>query len=473
LRERRAPDKDFAMKRLAIIGLDCAAPALVFDRFAADLPNLRRLMDAGSWGPLLSCDPPITVPAWSCMTASRDAGQLGFYGFRNRGNYSYEAYQIADSRSVRVPRLWEILSQAGHDVIVHGVPQTYPVTPVRGAMVSCFLTPSTKSQYTYPAELKPIVEQVAGGYVLDVEDFRTDDKRALLGRIHDKTAKHFKVARHLLTTQPWQFFMMVEMGVDRVHHGFWRFMDPANRNYQPGNPLEDSIREYYRAVDREVGEVLALIPSDCAVMVVSDHGAKSMEGGVCVNEWLIEHGYLTLKEYPNKPTPITAAAIDWDKTRAWGDGGYYARIFLNVRGREPQGTIAAGDYEAMRSQLAKELEAICDAQGRPLGTRALRPQDIYREVGGVAPDLIVYFGDLNWRSVGSVGLGNILTYENDTGPDDANHDYNGIFILDERGSRPAVTRGRVEGRQLYDVAPTALRLMGLEPLPGMIGRSWV
>jgi predicted AlkP superfamily phosphohydrolase/phosphomutase len=94
-------------------------------------------------------------------------------------------------------------------------------------------------------------------------------------------------------------------------------------------------------------------------------------------------------------------------------------------------------------------------------------------VGGVAPDLIVYFGDLNWRSVGSVGLGNILTYENDTGPDDANHDYNGIFILDERGSRPAVTRGRVEGRQLYDVAPTALRLMGLEPLPGMIGRSWV
>ncbi len=82
MRECDAPDKDFAMKRLAIIGLDCAAPALVFDRFA-DLPNLRRLMDAGSWGPLLSCDPPITVPAWSCMTASRDPGQLGFYGFRS------------------------------------------------------------------------------------------------------------------------------------------------------------------------------------------------------------------------------------------------------------------------------------------------------------------------------------------------------------------------------------------------------
>jgi predicted AlkP superfamily phosphohydrolase/phosphomutase len=461
------------MKRLAIIGLDCAAPALVFERFAGDLPNLRRLMEGGSWGSLLSCDPPITVPAWSCMTASRDAGQLGFYGFRNRKDHSYDGYQIADSRSVRVPRLWEIVSQSGHDVIVHGVPQTYPVTPVRGAMVSCFLTPSTKSQYTHPAELKPIVEQVSGGYVLDVEDFRTGDKRALLGRIHDKTAKHFKVARHLLTTRPWDFFMMVEMGVDRVHHGFWRFMDPANRNYVAGNPLEDSIREYYRAVDREVGELISLLPSDCAVMVVSDHGAKSMEGGVCVNEWLIERGYLRLKEYPSRPTPITTASIDWSKTKAWGDGGYYARIFLNVRGREPQGTIAPGEYESFRAQLASELEAIADEQGRRLGTRVLRPQDIYREVNGVAPDLIVYFGDLNWRSVGSVGLRTILTYENDTGPDDANHDYRGIFILNERGSRPDTVRGRMEGRQLYDVAPSALRLMGLQPPLAMIGRSWI
>jgi predicted AlkP superfamily phosphohydrolase/phosphomutase len=461
------------MKHLAIIGLDCAAPALVFDRFAAELPNLRRLMEGGAWGPLLSSDPPITVPAWSCMTASRDAGQLGFYGFRNRRDHSYDGYQIADSKAVRVPRIWDLLSQAGRDVIVHGVPQTYPVQPVRGVMVSCFLTPSTKSQYTYPPQLKAMIEQAAGGYVLDIEDFRTDDKAALLGRIYDKTRKHFAAARQLLKTQPWQFFMMVEMGVDRIHHAFWRFMDPANRNYQPGHPLENSIREYYRYVDSEVGEIISLLPSDCAVMVVSDHGAKSMDGGVCVNEWLIANGYLKLKEYPSRPTPIGAAQIDWQHTRAWGDGGYYARIFLNVEGREPQGTVAATQYEAQRAQLARELEGICDAEGRPLGTRALVPADIYREVNGVAPDLLVYFGDLRWRSVGSVGLKTILTYDNDTGPDDANHDYNGIFILNERGSRPASVRGRVEGRRLYDVAPTALRLMDLEPPPGMIGQSWV
>jgi len=459
------------MKKLAIIGLDCAAPKLVFENFRDELPNLRALIDNGIWGPLRSCDPPITVPAWSCMTSSRDPGQLGFYGFRNRRDYSYDAYQIADSRAVRVPRLWEILSGAGFQVIVHGVPQTYPVTKVNGAMVSCFLTPSTQSEYTYPPTLKPIVERVAEGYVLDVDDFRTNDKRALLERIHDKTRKHFRVARHLLATEPWQFFMMVEMGVDRVHHGFWRYMDPVHRDYQRGHELEYAIRDYYRAVDREVGELIAALPSDCAVMVVSDHGAKAMAGGVCVNEWLIEHGYLRLKSYPSRPTQIGQAEIDWANTKAWGDGGYYARVFLNVRGREPQGLIPREQYDQVRAELARGLEAITDEAGRPLGTKALRPEQLYREVNGVAPDLIVYFGDLNWRSVGSVGLKSVLTHENDTGPDDANHDYNGIFILDRRGERPAARRGRVEGLTLYDVAPTVLKMFGLTPSPEMIGRS--
>ncbi len=65
----------------------------------------------------------------------------------------------------------------------------------------------------------------------------------------------------------------------------------------------------------------------------------------------------------------------------------------------------------------------------------------------------------------------MLTHENDTGPDDANHDYNGIFILDERGSRAGAKRGASTGLTLYDVAPTALRMLGMEPLPIMIGRS--
>ena len=61
-------------------------------------------------------------------------------------------------------------------------------------------------------------------------------------------------------------------------------------------------------------------------MVVSDHGAKRMDGGICVNEWLIANGYLTVSEKPSTTIPFSKAKIDWSKTKAWGDGGYDVRV---------------------------------------------------------------------------------------------------------------------------------------------------
>ena len=88
-------------RRVAVIGLDCADPKLVFDRWLDELPNIRGLVERGTWGPLRSVDPPITVPAWSCMLTGRDPGELGIYGFRNRTDYSYDALGVADSRARR------------------------------------------------------------------------------------------------------------------------------------------------------------------------------------------------------------------------------------------------------------------------------------------------------------------------------------------------------------------------------------
>jgi predicted AlkP superfamily phosphohydrolase/phosphomutase len=449
--------------KLAIIGLDCATPQLVFDRFRDSLPNLARLMAEGAWGPLESSHPPITVPAWACMMSGYDPGQLGIYGFRNRKDHSYDGYAIASSQSLRHDRVWDVLSKTGRKVILLGVPLTYPVKPINGCVVADFLTPSTQSEYTYPRDLKSEIERVAGGYVLDVEDFRTDDKAALLERIYEKTRKHFAVAKHLLTTKEWDFFMMVEMGVDRIHHGFWSFMDPTHRSYQKGNPFEHAIRDYYRYIDREVGQILDLLPPDAVVLVVSDHGAKRLDGGICFNEWLIQQGYLTVKEYPDRPTPLDKVQIDWARTKAWGDGGYYGRLFLNVKGREPQGVVDPGDYEQVRTELIEKIAAIQDPHGNPMGSKAYRPEELYREVRGVAPDLLVYFGDLFWRSVGSIGSKSVYTFENDTGPDGANHDWHGIFLLNRNGCREAhLTPGPTSGLTVYDIAPLVLRVFDRE-----------
>jgi predicted AlkP superfamily phosphohydrolase/phosphomutase len=456
--------------RALVIGLDCAAPQLVFDQWLDQLPTIRGLTERGAWGVLRSCDPPITVPAWSSMTSSRSPGSLGFYGFRNRRDHSYDKLTFADSRSVRVPRVWDLLSTRGRPVIVLGVPQTYPVSRVNGVMVSCFLTPDTEtSQYTYPAGLKGEIEALVGRYLVDVRNFRTEDKDRLLAEIEEMTEKRFRVAEHLLETRPWDLFFMVEMGTDRIHHGFWRFTDSEHRLYEAGNQYEQAMLDYYRALDAKLGRLLRFADEDTAILLVSDHGAKRMDGGICVNEWLRREGYLHLKEEPDGPTRLTPDLIDWNRTTAWGEGGYYCRLFLNVEGREPEGIVPADQYERVRAELKDRLEGLGDDQGRPIGTLAHRPEELYGEALGVAPDLLVYFGDLYWRSIGQVGTGTVHVFENDTGPDDANHAHEGLYILVADGVEP----GRAEERDLRDVAPTLLRLLGEEVPADMEGTSLV
>ncbi len=460
------------IEKVAIIGLDCADPHLMFERFVDDLPAQKGLMAAATYGKLESSMPPITVPAWSCMASSKDPGTLGIYGFRNRADYSYDKLSIATSLAVKEPRLWDILSQHGKKVIVLGVPGTFPIVhPPNGIMVTSFMTPSKDSDYTWPKELKAEIDQVAPDYQLDVRNFRTDDKDWLIKQIYDMTTERFKLARHLVTTKEWDFFWMVEMGPDRLYHGFWQYMDPNHHRYEPGNPLENCIRDYHKFLDEQIGELLAVMDLDkTAVMWASDHGAQLMHGGVCFNDWLIREGYLTLKETPAEPTRLADVEINWKKTRAWGEGGYYARCFINVKGREPNGQIKQRKYEAFRDELIERLESMVDHNGKPMGTKIYKPEAIYRKVNNIPPDLIVLFGNLDWRSVGTVGNPSIYTFENDTGPDDANHARHGMYLL----HHPSLSaRGRDDTASLYDVAPTVLTMLDL-PVPGdMRGKSLV
>jgi predicted AlkP superfamily phosphohydrolase/phosphomutase len=230
------------------------------------------------------------------------------------------------------------------------------------------------------------------------------------------------------------------------------------------------VRDYYRYLDDEVGSLLELLDDETVVLVVSDHGARPLDGGFCVNEWLIREGLLALSHYPEEVTPFARLDVDWGKTRAWSEGGYYARVFLNVQGREPDGVIAPADYEAFRDDLKARLEATTDPEGRPLGTLVFKPEEVYRTVRNVAPDLIVHFGALAWRSVGGVGYPTVHVRENDTGPDDCNHAQHGAFIL-AAPNNPV--QGVVEGARLLDIAPTLLELGGHDRPASMQGRSLV
>lgn len=455
--------------KILIIGLDCAAPARLFGD--ERLVNIRRLMEGGCYGRLESVIPPITIPAWMCMSTSQDPGSLGVYGFRNRGDTSYDKLTIVNAKSIRTTAMWDYLAMEGRKSVIIGVPPSYPPRKVNGICVGCFLVPDTKTdEYTHPPHIKDEIARLVGDYPVDVKGFRTDQKDWLKEQIWQMTAKHFEVVRHYLLNAEWDYFHFVEIGLDRVHHGFWSYCDPKHPDYVPGNPYQSVIDDYYLMLDREIGTVLEQLSDDTIVLVVSDHGAEPLFGGFCVNEWLIREGLLVLEEYPTQVTPFGKLKVDWSKTKVWSEGGYYARVFLNIEGREPSGVIPRADVMRFRDELKAKLEATTDPDGRPLGTLVFKPEETYRNVKNVPPDLIVHFGALSWRSIGGVGYNRIHVKENDTGPDDCNHAQFGAFIL-AAPNNPL--RGEIEGAKLLDIAPTLFDLGGYEIPEAFQGRSLV
>ena len=87
---------------------------------------------------------------------------------------------------------------------------------------------------------------------------------------------------------------------------------------------------------------------------------------------------------------------------------------------------------------------------------------------GVAPDLIVYFGSLYWRSVGTIGGGKLHTFENDTGPDGANHAQNGMILWRPAGG--VAGQRQIEGAKITDIAPTILSILDQPIPPDMEGK---
>ncbi|MCS7126404.1 MAG: alkaline phosphatase family protein [Aigarchaeota archaeon] len=453
------------MRKILIIGLDAAVPDLVFNEFRDELINLTYLAENGIYGRLTSCHPPITIPAWVVMVTGVNPGRLGLYGFRHRKSFSYTEITLPTSLSVKEKRIWDYVTDKGGKVCLVGVPPTYPPQPINGWLISCLMTPDTKRQYTFPPEFRNEIESLVGEYIIDV-GFRKENRRKILEEIFTMTERRFKIIKYMLKSKKWDFFTFVEIGLDRVQHAFWKYFDKNHHLYEAGNTFEYIIKDYYKYLDKEIGEILSLIDSDTVVLVVSDHGAKRMKGAFCINEWLKSEGYLKLIEEPKNVVDLENTKVDWSNTIAWAWGGYYARIFLNVKGRERNGIVDPKDYEWVREQLRSELLKIRGPNDEKWNTKVYFPEELYPICNGDPPDLMVYFDDLYWRAAGTLGQKNYYLPENDTGPDDAVHDYDGIFILSDLQS----TIHKKTDITIYDVAPTLLEIMSIRVPDYMEGK---
>ncbi len=445
--------------KVFVLGLDCAPPRILYDRYGVDIPNIESFLKECSRYELVSCFPPITIPAWLCMFTGLTPGELGIYGFRHRKPGDVKESYIVDARRVKAKTLWDELSSKNRRVCVVGVPPTYPPKPINGVMITDFTTPSSEKPYTWPPWLKRDIEAKFGKYIFDVV-YRSWEKEKVFRELMEMLDQHLNVVKWLIKEKKWDLFIYVEIAIDRAHHAFWRYFDKEHPKYEYHPVLSDAIPTVYKKIDQWFEEVLTLLPKDVAIVIVSDHGVKAMKGAFAINEWLIKQGYLKLKEKPKrKGMDLTRELIDWNSTIAWGWGGYYSRIFINLEGREPYGVVKKEEYEDVVNQLKKDLEKVKGPNGEQWKNIVVKPSEVYPEVNGDAPDLMVVFDDLSWRAAGTIGWECEYLEENDRGPDDAVHDWIGVFALyNPSGTLGKGFKGRIKIEEVYGVLHKLLEL---------------
>jgi predicted AlkP superfamily phosphohydrolase/phosphomutase len=254
----------------------------------------------------------------------------------------------------------------------------------------------------------------------------------------------------------------------------WRHGDPKYPS-APNHPAFDpeishrhvhDIENFYRDVDRALGEIRKRLPGDTLLLVMSDHGFQPFTREVHLNAWLRDANYLVMK--PGKTTgQIVGDDVDWSKTRAYGLG--FNGLYLNMKGRESEGIVDSSDAPGLMDEISRKLESFSDPDGGKRAVlRVFRGEEIYsRERAAEGPDLVVGY-DLGYGCSDESTLGEITeaVIQDNTSRWSGNHlmapeVVPGVLLLNRKL--------RADGHDLTDVTATILSYYGIEPLPGMTG----
>lgn len=503
--------------RVLVVGLDGATPDLVEPWMRAGyLPALSQLVRQGGTGRFRSVLPVLSPAAWASFATGVNPGRHGIFDFAYRVSDSYHL-RLVTARDLKAPTLWRLLSDAGKRVAIINVPMTYPPEPVNGVMITGLGTPD-RQIFTYPPELGQRLR--ARGYQVNKSIFyRPGGEAAFLKAVYDITRRVADTALDVLRQEPWDLFMVVFRDSDEMAHFFWKHTDPQHpaHNPQKDGAYATALLDYYRYLDRIVGQIVETAGPDVNVIVMSDHGVGPLYKDVFLNEWLRQQGLLKtsanlgtgaggalvrwgltrsnvsrllqhiglasferglraalgqrINLLPAHSRAVFPDAIDWSQTRAFSFG-YHGQIFLNVRGREPAGIVEPGaEYMELRRQIEKALRAMVDpADGQPV-VSAVIPKEAafhgpYTEAG---PDLIVIMRNLAYITRQG--------YEFDSQPgrvfsspntfESGSHRLDGLLFV---AGPDFLACGGLPVHSILDLAPTILHVLGLPVAKHMEGK---
>ena len=508
-------------KRVLVIGLDGATWTLLKPWAKAGLlPNLARLMAEGTYGVLESVLPAVSPAAWASFMTGVNPGKHGVYDFFKREPGSYRL-RVVRADELAYPTLWRLLSEKGRAVGVVNVPMTYPPEQVQGFLISGLGTPESRPFATPVALYEELRRK---GYRVNKSvAYRPGQEAVFWAEVQEITELQAGTALELMDSKPWDFFMFVFRDTDEMAHFFWRFIDETHPAYEPEAARQwgHLISQYYSIVDEWIGRMVEHAGPETAVFIMSDHGTGPLYKDVFLNVWLKQAGFQAWREppfirrqmrrwgltresvsgllrrlgltpleswlkerlkdkvalVPRSERPDLREAVDWSRTRAYSFG-YHGQIYLNVRGREPEGIVEPGEeYERVRDELLRNLVAWRDPQDQqPVVTKVFKREDVYWGARiGDAPDIIVIMRDFAYITRQGYEFGSDedavfaspLTYES------GSHRLEGVIIAWGVGIR---NKKQTEAVSIMDLPPTILYLLQ-EPIPAwMDGRlldGWI
>jgi predicted AlkP superfamily phosphohydrolase/phosphomutase len=271
------------------------------------------------------------------------------------------------------------------------------------------------------------------------------------------------LARRLLARDVYDCFVLVDDGIATVQRALWDSFDTAHPRYMADHPFAGTIGSFYRFVDDQIGDLLELVDDDTIVAIVSACGAQALHSEIALNEWLLATGELVLMGVPDVPTTLERCTVDWEHTRAWaGDAG---AIYLNVAGREPQGTVPADQIEQAGASIAERLRALAGPDGAPGAVEVYRPGALYAATNGVAPDLIALCTRPGWRPTAALGYGETWIGALDARLEAACESPSGFLALHDPQNRD--NKGQLTEATIYDIVPTLLAALE-QPIPARL-----
>ena len=498
-------------RKVFVIGIDAGTFDVINPLIEQGLlPNLDSLIRAGVSAKLISTVPPVTPPAWTSFMTGKNPGKHGIFDFFAPPSHGYER-PVLNAQYIKARTIWRILSDFGKKVGVINVPMTHPPEKVNG-----FIIPGmqygldSNGDFSYPAGLMKELKEAIGNYKVlygDMISLYSDDCGKLLREWREIHTLREKAILYLMDRYEWDFFSSVFYSIDVIQHHFWKYYDISHPEYR-SSEYSNIIPEFYQYIDSSIGKILEKLNEDTLVTVVSDHGAGPEHKAFYVNKWLSQNGFLyfkrkhiplwkyklphfmykVLRRSGNKaiewtvPIPFLPVLarkvdpreglrvhelIDWNKTKAYSSNHTEQGIYINLKGREPNGIVEPGvEYENVRQEISEKLLKVRDPENEGnVIEQIYKKEEVYDgPYTYFAPDLFVILKG------GHCLLQKEIYHNKLFGKADKSsgtHRMEGIFIM----KGPHVKSGaKVENLSIMDVAPTILYYFGVPVPDDMDGR---